>query len=163
MKDITLTEKDLITIFNEHTYYYVRDMTMIRRYAEGEGLNQNNNIREIEKFHDDKEFREHLEETNKSRVELKHYKRIENYYDFLGFKHKMINHYNSIKVKDEDKHEVFIRAEKQYETENVYAEIPELRTIDIYVSCTWINRNDIKYHDTLHMHIINGRHVRVGR
>jgi len=165
-KELTLTEEDLKGLLNEERWYHVNDVTMISRYASDEkshpifddtNLNQNNNIHEITKFHRD--FRKQLEETDKSRVHYPNYKEIENYWDFVGFKHKMINDYRSIRVKDEDKQEVFIRAEKQWE-DDYGKDLPTLNHIDYYVSCTYEDKDGIKYHETLHIKLINSLYVK---
>jgi len=163
MRYITLTEEDLKGLLNKDSrWYHVNDITKITRYADGDGLNQNNNIHEITKFHRREEFREHLKETDNDRIHFPNYKILDNYWDFVGFKHKMVNGYKAIKVKEEDKQEVFIRGQKAYK-KNYGEGLPNLRIIDYYVSCTYEDKDGIKLHDTLHIKIINKSHYRYGR
>lgn len=171
---ITITEEDLKGLLNESSYkwYHVNDVTKITRFAadvkshpisDDMDLNQYNNIHKIIKFHDYEEFREHLKETNKSRIHYANYKEIDNYWDFVGFKHKLIDKYNAIRVEEEDKQEVFIRGQKAYKKNYGDEKIPKLRIIDYYVSCTYEDKEGVKFHDTLHIKIINVSHYGIGK
>ena len=162
---ITITEEDLKSLLNESNYkwYHVNDVTAISRFAsdvkshpisDDMDLNQYNNIHKITKFHTREEFREHLKETNESRIHYANYKEIDNYWDFVGFKHKLIDRYHAIGVEEEDKQEVFIRGQKAYKknygdkeilfgTQAIFSEGISVNALSVLILGTPINNEPL--------------------
>ena len=153
---IRLTENELEGLFNNNDKWEVKDLTKITRYhmeSESHPLfkeldyNQTNNIVSIEKF--DNWYSLELEKNHS-------YKQIENYFDFLSFKYGIIKNPLSIFSKEENEQDVFIKAIRDFPLGKYEEpEYPPLSVIDYYISCTYENKEGIKYIDTLHMKIIN--------